>query len=123
MRTAVTIALLLIASSAFGHSMWGEKVVKAWPYPVEKTIGIDANIINKREAAIYSLYVVEDDVRIPFFALNRKFYLETDEKVTETVYIEHNKPLPRTFLVCSMTVNLNPNSTICIKTTVEDITK
>lgn len=65
--------------------------------------------------------IKNEKILIPYFSLNRAYYLKTNEKVEGTVYIENKNPMPREFNICTKTVDLTPNSIICTKTVVEEV--
>lgn len=125
MRTAVIVALaVLVASRGFAHEQVTNLKEKAYPYPVDKTISIDFHLKNHREPSVFEVFVMEkigeERVQIPYFSLDRRYYLETGEKVEGTVYIKNDSPMPREFNVCTRTLDRAPNSIICTKTTVEE---
>ena len=125
MRTAVIVLFsLLVSAPGFAHEQTTKLNEKAYQYPVDKTISIDFHLKNRREASVFEVFVMEkingERVQIPYFSLNRRYYLETDEKVKGTVYIKNDGGLPREFNVCTRTLNRAPNSVICTKTVVEE---
>lgn len=128
MRTAVIAVILsVLASQVSAHQLLADKVSKAYPYPVDKMIGIDFFLKNKREDAIFEIFVAKKEngqlVRVPSFSLQRKRFLQHDQLIKETVYVKNDQPFPRELLVCTRTLDQQINSTICVKQTVEDARK